>query len=160
MSLNKFTDNIIKPYLSIGCNKVNSNEIKIDGNPIISGYYTPTISVSAGGNFTNTICRYTIISNIMTLSLYSLYETGLASNAFYFDISIPSGYELDNSISPNVFSATGNITPSTSGVPMLTVNCYPAGNNVVLLMKNYSTDFPAGSFCNINCNMTCSIKNL
>jgi len=160
MSLNKFSSTEIKPYLKVGCSELNTNLLKLNGNPIKSGYYIPNITVQEGGNFTNTICRYTIIDKIMTLSLVGLFETGSSSSAYSFDVSIPSGYELDNTIDPNVFSGVATLTPAITGVAMVSVNVYPAGNNVFILMKNFSTAFPASTFCNLNAVLTCSIKHL
>ena len=161
MSLNKFSSaDDIKEYLKIGCAELNTNNLKLNNNPIISGYYIPTITSQDSGSFTNTICRYTIIDKIMTLSLVSLFETASSSNSYSFDISIPTGYELDNTISPNVFSGVASLTPSTSGTPMVVVNIYPAGSMVYILMKNFSTAFPTSTFCNLNAVLTCSIKNL
>ena len=40
MSLNKFSDDNIKDYLSVGCNKINCNELKVAGknNPRAKKY--------------------------------------------------------------------------------------------------------------------------
>jgi len=158
MSLNKFSSSEIKSYLKIGCSELNTTNLKLNGNPITSGYYIPTITAQEGGTFTNAICRYTIIDKIMTLSLVGLFETGSSSNSYSFDISIPSGYELDNTVNPNVFSGVATLTPAITGNPMVGVNTYPAGNQVFILMKNYSTAFPASTFCNLNAVLTCSIN--
>lgn len=160
MSLNKFTEDSIKNYLNVGCNKLNTLNLKLNGNPITSGYYIPTITVQETGNFTNSIVRYTIIENIMTLNVVSLFQTGSSSNAFSFNISIPSGYELDNIISPNVYSNSSTLTPSISGTPCLGINAYPSGNTISILMKNFSIAYPSGTFCNLNSVICCSIKNL
>lgn len=160
MSLNKFTEDSIKNYLNVGCNKLNTLNLKLNGNPITSGYYIPTITVQETGNFTNSIVRYTIIENIMTLNVVSLFQSGSSSNAFSFNISIPPGYELDNTISPNVYSNSSTLTPSISGTPCLGINSYPSGNTISILMKNFSIAYPSGTFCNLNSVICCSIKNL
>jgi len=160
MSLNKFTEDSIKNYLNIGCNILNTSNLKLNGNPITSGYYIPTITVEESGTFTNSIVRYIIIDNIMTLNLVSLFQSGSSSNVFSFNINIPAGYELDNTISPNVFSNVSTLTPSISGTPMVGINSYPVGNTISLLMKNFSIAYPSGTFCNLNSIICCSIKNL
>lgn len=164
MSLNKFTSSSeIKDYLKIGCSELNTQNLKLNGNPVISGYYIPRVNAVGGGNFTNINCRYTIIGNIMTLSLVALYETTSSSNAYQFNFEIPNGfgYKLDNTLTPNVFSCLATLTPAITGTPMLGINAYPAGlYNVTFLMKNFSTDYPVGTFCNLNATITCSIKNL
>ena len=74
MSLNKLSSSLeIKDYLKIGCSELNTNNLKLNNNPIISGYYIPTITAVESGSFTNSICRYTIIDKIMILSLVSLF---------------------------------------------------------------------------------------
>jgi hypothetical protein len=53
MSLNKFTDTTIKPYLDIGCNAINCNSLTVNGQPvqsssnfIFSGADTPISAIN------------------------------------------------------------------------------------------------------------------
>ena len=93
MSLNKFTDISIKPYLNIGCDSVYCDELKINGvnvqgKEIYDGQLTITCNL---GNISNIEARWYYEQNYLNVNLKGVIVTTNTTETLLLVITIPNG---------------------------------------------------------------------
>ena len=111
MSLNKLASDTIKDYLSIGCNKINCNELKVAGKNIISAVYLTNITCPEG-SITNSQASYVLVGSIMTLSFQCGFSNLASINQAVFSIMIPNTYSI-NQLNPVIGITTLSNTNAT-----------------------------------------------
>ena len=138
MSLNKLSNDTIKDYLSLGCNKINCNELKVAGKNIISAVYTPTIS-SPEGSIANSQASYTLVGSIMTLTFQCGFTSLAPLTQCGFSVSVPLTY-LVNQTPPCLGITTLSNTSATL------IQALPFSQSVISLSLQSPTSFVAGTY--------------
>jgi len=172
MSLNKFTESSIKPYLKIGANELKCNTLEVNGVPynpsipptIQSGFYVPSIldlgvvPVSiVSKNF-----RYTYVNGVCNVACQLNFDTGsnVIGTALVIFFSIPAGMTI---VSPSNMNNIGYIsTNGAGGKPLYVTNSpsiiAPSGTNVIeTLFQTTNTSVASiNGVVNISLNVTFS----
>ena len=149
MSLNKLSNDTIKGYLSLGCNKINCNELKVGGVPytppspppvlpvIITGVYTP-ITLDFGvlvESTTSVNFRFTYIDGICIIACQLNFDTGSNNigTSLQLNFSVPNGMSI---IPGTGINNNGYISTNGSPTKPLYITNSPSvialgGNNVI-----------------------------
>lgn len=125
MSLNKLSNDTIKPYLSLGCDKVNCNELKVNGTPYVP-YVPPVIPVIQSGTYIPTTLdlgvtvisavtknfKYTYVNGLCTIYAQLGFDTGSnqIGSALVLFFSIPTGMNITSTINNQGYISTDGST--------------------------------------------------
>lgn len=173
MSLNKLSNDTIKSYLSLGCDKVNCNELKVNGIPysppvlpvILSGSYTPTVfdlGVSVVSAITKNF-KYTYVNGLCTIYAQINCDTGsnqIGSSLVLF-FSIPTGMNITSTINNQGYISTDGSTVAIKKPIYLTKNpsILPSGQtNVVETLFQTSDQTVAYIEGVVNISLTVSFQ--
>lgn len=160
MSLNKFTDTVIKNYLHIGCDDINCNDIKcssleINGRDIVpsedftdSSSYTPTLSVT-GSVIGIYSAYYTYNKNVMTISCNLELKTNITSGVQTLTLSLPPNYTVKLNLER--YPASGSMSNYATTAYTVGDTFTFTNNNVITCdFRSNGIQIQSGEYCKIS----------
>jgi len=91
MSLNKFTDSVIKPYLQVGANTINCLNLQKNGSDVHStnSYYDNCTITSSNGTISNATCYICVNRYVMTMNVRAVLNPATDTSSIFITVNIP-----------------------------------------------------------------------